>query len=661
MTISSNLKTRVQAKISAVNGSTTLTELLKLKKAAEGLGCDETALETQLQARLTAMGASTESTDLLVGSKTSGLAGRSYYTVPFAVNAGDALYVDQLGAIRKRPHTIESALRENVGGSWNSPLMVHNCFRQGYVGNFWLSYALQNGNTLVMHGGSTQGIAVYFVFSPELRVLAHGSISIAGVTQTGSDYYLGCFEVTPNTFRLYMVTSNTAGDSDAAINYRTFSYNTGSHAVTAGSATTVLDDGFIFYADLSLGKAQRKTARYVPVQAKSGVNSRFYILDLQTGTLIRYTALDNSAGATYGVLDVDQFSSGNEYAIVRSSASGGTVRVCKIGSDVSAAVPASVSSIFTGASHVYRCIAQGVWIAVPTVGNSQFLVKFSADYTTATIFNIMGTTPPVDLDSPAATNVMVFTDGSRYWLHTGANRPVISFLWDGVSVLKAGTLETGFSGTDRAALNAQGVQLISASDQFIYSARFSFLTASYGFIRFSPAELFPHAITQFGICLGDAASGQVVEIGLAEDSASVPSMPAANMIGYRHHQGILTKLAVRGPFVKLHAARASTLQSSRAESSDYPRLIQETLGKGYAVSGSFVAKTAYKTKTMFRGSQGPDEDFILQWLGVQGFASFADFGDDGSASYGIAAHLSNHAPMMIYNSLTNNTVSEEKL
>lgn len=658
MTVSSNLKTRVQNKINAVTGSTTLPELLKLKKAAEGLGCDETALETQLQARLTAMGAGTESTDLLIGSKTSGLAGRSYYTAPFDVSAGDVLYVDQLGGVRKANNSVEATALASQGFVYGSASLVHGSFIQGADSAVALSYTLSNGNTLlIVKGSSTSGNLRYYVISATFKILSSGNLDMAGAYSGASQYYLGCFETAANTFRFYFITANTASEQQKAIAYKTVTYNTGTHLVSASASVSVLDDGYTFYANwASLFRGQRKSARYVPVQATSGVNSRFYILDMQSATLVRYTALDSTASATYQPMDMDLFSVGGEYAIVASSQVAS--RVCKIGSDVSAALPANVTSFFpsNGASFLRRCITQGTWLIVANTGTPVIkLVKFNADYTSATVWDVFASLP-AELDNISVTTISVFTDGTRYWVNTGPGRPVFSFTWDGVSAPTRATVETGFTSSDRVPFSSMTAQLVSASDQMIYTT--CFLNQTQAFIRFSPAELFPHAVTEFGTCMADALSGQPVEIELAQSSEAAPSMPSVNMIGYRLHQGILTKLDVRSPMIKLQASRIQNRGSSGAEGSDYYRLESAMLGKGYSV-GSFVAKTTGKAVSMLRTTQSLSENFILAWLGVHGAGSYL-FNSDGSNTYLIVIHTYSHAPMVIYNSASSGTLVEEK-
>jgi photosystem II stability/assembly factor-like uncharacterized protein len=73
--ITTNLKTQVQAQIDAADSSTSLKDLLVIRKSAEGLRCDESNLDTLMSAAIASMSPSTALKDLLLGNKASGLPG----------------------------------------------------------------------------------------------------------------------------------------------------------------------------------------------------------------------------------------------------------------------------------------------------------------------------------------------------------------------------------------------------------------------------------------------------------------------------------------------------------------------------------------------------------------------------------------------------------
>jgi hypothetical protein len=64
-----NLKTQVQAKIDSATGATSLEDLLILRKAADGLDCNEINLDTLITAKLNAMNSATAPEDLLIGNR----------------------------------------------------------------------------------------------------------------------------------------------------------------------------------------------------------------------------------------------------------------------------------------------------------------------------------------------------------------------------------------------------------------------------------------------------------------------------------------------------------------------------------------------------------------------------------------------------------------
>ncbi|WP_337840521.1 hypothetical protein [Rheinheimera sp.] len=83
--ITTNLKALVQARIDALTSETTITDLMLLRKAAAGLGCDESALNAKVSAALAAFDPDTPLKDLLLGSKAADAPSN-------AVSVGDAIY-----------------------------------------------------------------------------------------------------------------------------------------------------------------------------------------------------------------------------------------------------------------------------------------------------------------------------------------------------------------------------------------------------------------------------------------------------------------------------------------------------------------------------------------------------------------------------------------
>lgn len=71
----SNLVTLVQARIDGLTGSEDITDLLVIRKAADNLGLDLTAIEAAITTKLNAFTSSTASDDLLAGNRAASLAG----------------------------------------------------------------------------------------------------------------------------------------------------------------------------------------------------------------------------------------------------------------------------------------------------------------------------------------------------------------------------------------------------------------------------------------------------------------------------------------------------------------------------------------------------------------------------------------------------------
>lgn len=73
-----NFKAQVQARIDAANNSLSLVDLMLLRKAASGLGCNEANLDALITSALDAMTNATPLKDLLLGSKASDVNNSSF-------------------------------------------------------------------------------------------------------------------------------------------------------------------------------------------------------------------------------------------------------------------------------------------------------------------------------------------------------------------------------------------------------------------------------------------------------------------------------------------------------------------------------------------------------------------------------------------------------
>lgn len=648
MTVSSNLKTRVQNKINAVTGSTALTELLKLKKAAEGLGCDETALETQLQARLTAMGAGTESTDLLIGSKTSGLAGRSYYTAPFAVNAGDILYVDQLGGVRKNKHTCAGLVST---ASMNSAVATKASAQEsmlcGNYSNVNAFFKLQDGNWLVVTGNIAAGGSVDLAF----YIISSDFSTIFNRTQVGSLYsdsnsanheYIGLYQTAANTFRLYFLTpANNSTSDKTVLCYMAFTYSAGAKNVSVSSQGTYLWPVPTSYATSRAGSISQGD-RYVPFMI--GVNTsnyQHYVLDMLNGTLQQVTGLTSSLGSMEW-LQFDHFSAGNEFGIVRYS---GGRKIYKGSTAALTDLPANVTALFNGTG--VRLIAAGTYLINDTTGNLT-LVKFDAAYSSASFWAVGKIPSVVTANTPS-----VVTDGTRYWVSVGTTSPVCSFCWDGANAPHSFTIETEFKAQDRAALTFRGKPLIGPNDMLAWvAAVFRDASSNYrhALYFFQPCEFMPHKQTPFGVCMTSAAQGSVVEIELMEGSEQAAAAPSFNAIGYRHHQGVLTKLVLKDEQldVKTGAARGNTTPT---ETTVGPAIVYSEVaakvGQRGVSAGNYAAVLSSPNSeiagTCSNASSINNDVHLLSPIGV----FYYPISYDGSTGHTGGAFVRTHSPVML--------------
>lgn len=660
MTVNANNRTQIQARINAVTGSTTLTDLLILKKAAEGLGCDETALETQIQARLAAAGAGTSATDLLIGVKASGLAGRAQYTAPFAVNAGDVLYVDQMGGVRKAKHTCNALLSPRVmNNGIGSRASAQESMICGSYQQYTAFFKLQDGNWLLItpewtFGGTlTVGFFVLSAdFSSVLNSYTHDSTYSS--SQQQYHYFLGLYQTAANTFRLYFFTPNSSGTSElVTICYMAFTYS------SAGKSISVSNTGAYVWAAsapiIPKMSSMSQGDRYVPFLTGTGnANYQSYVLDMLNGTLQQITGLTSALGDMTW-LQFDQYTAGNEYGIVRYS---GGRKIYKASTAVLTDLPANVTSLF--ANNGVRMFAAGSYLINDSTGNLT-LVKFDSSYATASFWS-MGKVPSVT----NAWQPSLVTDGLRYWVYLTNSAPICSFCWDGANAPYGFTIETEFKAQDRTALDFKGKPIINSSDVMLRLASFYANSSSQSrnaFYFFQCSEFMPHKQTPFGVCLTAAAQGAPIEVELLDGSEQSPASPSFNAIGYRHHQGVLTKLVLKDEQlnIKYGSVRNETANASRLQSSIVASQAQDKASlRGVSLGGYSVVLTSPNSEAAVSCSNQISVDNRITLFCPFGIFAY-QISTDSSSDHGGGGLFRTHSPVLLCFSSNSASIFEGSL
>jgi hypothetical protein len=134
-----NLKTQVQAKITAATSALSLEDLLILRKAADGLDCDESNLDTLITAKLNAMNSSTAPEDLLIGNRAADI----------PESTGSQTVVKKMQKIlASTPWTSPANLAGNVAyvsgcGAGGSGCIVSNMGCGGFGGAFGIKIPYQ--------------------------------------------------------------------------------------------------------------------------------------------------------------------------------------------------------------------------------------------------------------------------------------------------------------------------------------------------------------------------------------------------------------------------------------------------------------------------------------------------------------------------------------
>lgn len=577
--MNSNLKTQVQARINAITGATTLSELLQLQTQANGLGCDIALLDAQIQAKLTAMNGTTPLNDLTVGALLAqGGKGRAYYQVPFAVAKGDKLYIDAFGAVKQQKSAGNalisgSAFQNDFGQLKHMPIPERASVGGADADASGFVFQLSTGNWLIgrfyressSSGGSIRLVVVNSTFTQIITESRYNYTASLGVSATEA-HLVGVREVSANTFRVYILAVEPSNGTYIHLAYFSLAYNTTSHAVTGASGAMVHSlSGGAQWVQKRIYLAQGD--RYVSLTDSS---NRIYALDLQAGTLTNYATI-GTAGT--GETQFDQANGTNVWGRVISA---GVAMLYRADTIATQALPSNLlADGCFGTSWTVRHIGSGRWLCISSTAIK--LVKFNSAYTTALIY-VLDTA----FQAPSSNNIAtVVADGNNYTIGIGFGpselSQVIAFTWDGAAAPTNYRADAGFRVTDRANFVWPGASSVHAMSHVVAPSQKVVCTAKADdeanlsrlmILRVDLAEYMPHETLVFATCLSAAASGQLAEVELASNTEVVGSTGVASYFG-RLHQGLLTTLPVRAP--RVNAGQFSYSEMSPADQALFHR------------------------------------------------------------------------------------------
>lgn len=552
--MNSNLKTQVQARINAITGSTTLSELLQLQTQANGLGCDTTLLDAQIQSRSTAAGVGTSINDLTILALLAGGAkDQAYYQTPVAVNAGDKLYIDALGNVRAEQTPVTAA----VSGTYTNEFgtISFKLLPEGYAGGDAMIAAsnrfciqLANGNWLVGHGyressGSGVNLRVHVINSTFDTVLTSTKIDLAGVSES-SWQLLSIKETSANVFRLTYTGLSLGTGTPIISAWTSFAYNAVSHTVTAGSSATIDNGGNWLQSTPFWSKPGDA---YMAVPDASG---RLYILNTATSVLAQVAGVGTNGT---GITRID---STNLFGRVLVS---GAPSLFKADTASLQSLPANLAADGCfGSAWTVRNLGPQRWICMN--GGAVKLVYFNAAYTTATIYTLAS--------SGLAAASAFFQHGDTYTCYSGSANTLAtawSFNWTGIAAPTALVADLGVPSAT-AALTADsfsGIPLVDLNSRVIAMAdRWSggSTTQQMCMLRVNAAEYAGVEATWFATALTSAAASGFVEIKLQSNTQVSPG--AVSTYKQKSHQNLLTTLRTRQGYARVYSNYPAGTQSS---------------------------------------------------------------------------------------------------
>lgn len=593
--MNSNLKTQVQARINAITGATTLSELLQLQTQANGLGCDTTLLDAQIQSRNTAAGAGTSTNDMTVLALLAGGAkDQVYYQVPADVMADDLLYIDALGNVSvQSPVPAQSIATSASSYTGDSVTFLAS---NSFVSEHGFLFQLSDSNWLMARNVGSGLLDVFVLSTDFASVLSKTTVTMV-LNGSYSTYYsraLGVREVSANVFRLYYAQAISGETDRRSLAYNTITYNTSTKAVTAaaGAEMAVLSSGQSFSPQSPLDQG----ARFVMLGRSSATLA---CLDMQNATLVSYTTDSNGGNSISGF---DESSAGNEWALGYDGS--GTPRLYKAGADTVKVLPSNLTADGCfGSGWLPRRIAPGMYITSNNATQQTKLVRFAANHDTCTIYVL-------DAKFAIPSTGQIFKVGDRFLVDGAA------FTWTGLAaptayqrLVQRAPAESALPGIS----SRKKVGALLPTDYVCASMQASVLRTSVSYktlILSTPASRYTQwAPTPFAKALAPVSAGGTAELKLLGNSRFTGLSTPANASGI-NHQGVITQLNQADILSKVRMCGQTSNNANSANTvlfaSIYPTFI-DAQSAGGAVSGSVVESFSQESIRL-RGSFNVQDD-----------------------------------------------------
>lgn len=562
-----NLKSRVQARINAVTAGTPLRDLLLLRKSANGLQCDLTPLETQLANKISNFTEGADVRDLLLANKAATDEQRPVETItaPIDLASGDTLYLNCFGEVYKNQPDDTRILTATAGAplvSRNMRLRVGGLTPGALQNQCGFCFRLADGNLLLATGQSIEnqyGLSLRVIAADFNQTMSYATLQLrAG--DGSSNYYaqlFGCYEISPNTFRVYYVCHYNGTESTPYnLYHQTIVYNPANRQLSVtSSATQLYSTGSASQAIQQKTVPSRQGERYLTFAAYEGAVYRNRCLDMSNGAITEYTGLSNASVSYFSPYDL----TGTEQTYSRVI-NGSTVALYKAGANQVVGLPANLQTDGCfGTSWLQLSLGNGHWLCHNNNTGQLKLVVFNPAYSSCQIHLIAN--HPLLIGSNVS-QLAAIAEGQNYLVFANGQLPPFTF-----SIAAGGApadfrFEARFPQAVRQQLQPDWQRVVPASQRLItlYTVQSSSSSIWTDLIFcWAAADAMPYRAQALARCRHAASAGQPVLVELLPGT-TVAETESAYRLDKKSLQQLRQDLTVqmdRFQFARVYGSQSS--------------------------------------------------------------------------------------------------------
>jgi hypothetical protein len=555
----SDIISTVSTRIAAATSATPADELAILKVLGTKLGLNTSNIVSQANTAsnnastrdLTDVTLLNQALDDYVNNRNATV------TLPFAVEAGNTIYVDDFGSVFKNStndivmaaHTTDFVASDSFNptpinsfsGLGNSPSL-----------NTVFAHTLSDGNLLIGFGGTVNSTPTGFtvqVLSPNL-VTRFSTLTVPTINHDSGNIldggrFLGCVQTSTNNFRITYISKIGDGslDVNSRIYTRTFTYNPATRTLGSLSAVSSL---YNTPAD-NWGLSTLVTnGAFVLLGFWENSTYRLISLNLFTGTVVTYTTF---TGSPAGAIFVYTTSDGITRWLVRSTSN--TIFIFAANTNTQVTAPANLTQTIVDYAHRLN-LGNGLFLFSNQNARNIRLVQFNSNSTTCDIYTIGNDI--ADNNSALINLQSCIRTGNNYIIFNTSGSAVLSFNF---TIGSAPVVVNPTIRSIRRYLNSGGTNILNTSLEMI-QVQLHIVAGNrvVVFIRCTGSCLVRNAVSMLGVCTENVLANTSTVINLVP--YAVPSQNST-IQGVPH--GLGYKITGRPDFVptfkKLHSSRGS--------------------------------------------------------------------------------------------------------